>query len=84
MPLDLETVDYVANQTQEYIKRAAYEGIVLLNDAKLWQDTVKKACKSTCKAKGVAFDCVDTNVKGTKEILADLEAILRKQIHCEV
>ncbi len=84
VPLDLETVDYVANQTREYIKRTAYEGVVLLNDAKLWQDTVEKACKSTCKAKGVSFDCVDTNVKGTKEILTDLEAILRKQIECEV
>ena len=80
LPLDLETVDYVANQTREYIKRSAYEGVVLLNDAKLWQDTVKKACKSACKAKGLAFDCVDANVKGSKEILARLENILRKHL----
>ncbi len=84
LPLDVETVDYVANQTQEYIKRTAYEGVVLLNDAKLWQDTVEKACKSVCKSMGLAFDSVDTDVKGTKEILALLEDILRKQLRCEV
>ena len=33
LPLDLETVDYVASQTREYIKRTAYTGVVLLNDA---------------------------------------------------
>ncbi len=81
LPLDLETVNYVANQTREYIKRNSYEGVVLLNDAKLWQGTVKRACKSVCRAKGLAFDAVDTNVKGTKEILAQLEVILRKQLN---
>ena len=45
LPLDLETIDYVANQTSEYIKQTAYMGVVLLNDAKLWKDKVKKACR---------------------------------------
>ena len=80
LPLDLETVDYVANQTSEYIKRTSYVGVVLLNDPKLWKDTVKKACKSTCIAKGLAFDSVDADVAGSKEILVRLENILRRQL----
>ena len=80
LPLDLETVDYVADQTAEYIKRSVYESVVLLNDKKLWRDTVKKACKSACKAKSLAFDSVDANVEGSKEILSRLENILRKQL----
>ena len=80
LPLDLETVDYVASQTREYIKRTVYASVVLLNDAKLWKNTVEKACKSTCKAKGLAFDSVDASVEGSKEILSRLENILRKQL----
>ena len=80
LPLDLETVDYVASQTFEYIKRTTYGSVLLLNDAKLWKDTVKKACRSACRAKGLAFDSVDADVEGSKEILIRLENILRKQL----
>jgi len=52
----------------------------LLNDAKLWKDTVKKACRSACRAKGLAFDSVDADVEGSKEILIRLENILRRQL----
>jgi 7-cyano-7-deazaguanine tRNA-ribosyltransferase len=79
-PIDLETIDYVANQTQEYIKRSAYGSVVLLNDAKLWQSTVKKACKSACKAKSLTFDCVNASAIGSKEILACLEKTFRKHL----
>jgi 7-cyano-7-deazaguanine tRNA-ribosyltransferase len=80
LPLDLETVDYVANQTAEYIKRSSYTGVVLLNDPKLWKDTIKKACKSACKTKGLDFDSVDADVAGSKEILARLANIFREQL----
>ena len=79
LPLDMETIDYVAAQTAQYIKRSSYQGIVLLNDPKLWGDTVKKACKTACKSKEMPFDSVDADV-GSKEILGCLENILRKQL----
>jgi 7-cyano-7-deazaguanine tRNA-ribosyltransferase len=80
LPIDLETIDYVANQTQEYIKRSAYVSVVLLNDAKLWRGIVEKACKSACRAKGLAFARVGADVKGSKKILARLEKIFRKHL----
>ena len=80
LPLDLETVDYVAKQTAEYIKRMGYQSVVLLNDPKLWKNSVKKACASACKAKGLEFDSVDADVAGSKEILARLENIFKKQL----
>lgn len=80
LPLDMETMNYVANQTREYINRTNYEGVVLLNDANLWHEIVEKACRSTCRTKGLAFNCVDANVKGTKEILARLKNIFLKQL----
>ena len=79
-PLDLETVDYVASQTVEYIKRSAYHSVALLNDPKHWADTVKKASQKACGAKGLAFDSVDANLLGSKEIFSRLENILRRQL----
>ena len=80
LPIDLETVDYVANQTREYIVRSPYVSVVLLNDAKLWRNTIEKACKSACRTKGLAFDCVGADVKESKEILVCLEKIFRKHL----
>ena len=77
-PLDLETVEYVANQTAEYIKRSTYKSVVLLNDPKHWSDTVKKACTNSLRnAKDLPFDSVDANVQGGREIFSQLESILR-------
>jgi 7-cyano-7-deazaguanine tRNA-ribosyltransferase len=78
LPLDLETVNYVAEQTAEYIKRNSYRSVVLLNDRKLWGSTVKASAEQACKDKSVSFAASETNVEGTKEMLAHLEAALRK------
>jgi 7-cyano-7-deazaguanine tRNA-ribosyltransferase len=80
MPIDLETMDYVANQTQAYIRRSTYLSVIMLNDAKNWQNKVEKSCKSACRAKGLSFDCVGVDAKGSKEILACLEKIFRKHL----
>ncbi len=80
LPLDLETVAYVANQTAEYVKRSSYQGVVLLNDPKLWRDTVKSAVAAVCSAKDLAFDIVEADTARSKEILVCLENILQKQL----
>ncbi len=79
-PFDLETVEYVANQTAGYIMSSAYKSVVLLNDPKHWADIVKKTVKSACGAKGLPFDSVDANVQGAREIFSQLESILREQL----
>jgi len=80
LPLDLETVKYVAVQAAEYIKRSNYRGVVLLNDKKLWNDTVKKASQQACEEQLVAFDSVETNMESTKEMLNHLASAIRKQL----
>ncbi len=80
LPLDLETINYVANQTADYIKRNGYQNVVLLNDPKLWKETVKAACRVACEEKGIGFDSADANVESTREFLSRLERILRKQL----
>jgi len=79
-PFDLETVNYVANQTAEYIERSPYQSVVLLNDPKHWGDIVKKVSQKVCSTKSLEFDSVDASVQGSKEIFSRLDAILREQL----
>jgi len=76
-PFGIETVDYVASQTAEYIKRSTYKSVALLNDPKHWGDTVKKASAKACKTADLPFNSVDANVQGSREIFSRLESILR-------
>jgi 7-cyano-7-deazaguanine tRNA-ribosyltransferase len=80
LPLDRETVDYVAKQVSDYIKRAHYKTVVLLHDSQQWSNGVKKLCKSTCLKKEIRFEHVDVKGEGSKNILTRLEMILRKHL----
>ncbi len=73
LPLDAETVAYVAEQTAGYIKRNSYRAVVLLNDPKLWGNTVVEAAKQACTVKATSFASVDANNEGTKALLSNLK-----------
>jgi 7-cyano-7-deazaguanine tRNA-ribosyltransferase len=60
LPLDKETVEYVAKQVADYINRTNYKTVVLLNDPENWNKTVLKGCKKTCKQKQVDFRSFNT------------------------
>jgi 7-cyano-7-deazaguanine tRNA-ribosyltransferase len=80
VPLDCETVDYVADQVLDYVGGNGYGDVFLLNDKKVWGNVVKRACRKACAAKGLALDSVDVNVEGSKEICGRLEGFLRKNL----
>jgi 7-cyano-7-deazaguanine tRNA-ribosyltransferase len=80
LPLDVETVDYVANQVSEYIIRTHYSTVVLLHDPQQWGNSVKKRCSKACQKEGIAFEVVDIRAEGSKNILTRLEMILRKHL----
>jgi 7-cyano-7-deazaguanine tRNA-ribosyltransferase len=80
LPLDWETVEYVASQVSEYIMHAHYETVVLLHDPRQWGEGVKERCGKACLKKGIAFEVVDVKTEGSKNILTRLEMILRKHL----
>lgn len=80
LPLDRETVNYVANQASEYIRQTRYEAVVLLHDPEQWGKTVKAQCATACQKKSIAFEAVDITAEGSKNILTRLEMILRKYL----
>jgi 7-cyano-7-deazaguanine tRNA-ribosyltransferase len=83
LPLDLETVGYVAGEVADYVGRMRYEGVVLLNDAKLWMDAVVASCRGACVEKGVSFDVVEAGGRSIRALVECLEAALRKALASE-
>jgi 7-cyano-7-deazaguanine tRNA-ribosyltransferase len=53
LPLDKETVEYVANQVADYINRTNYKTIILLNDPENWNKTILNMCKRICQQKHI-------------------------------
>lgn len=80
IPLDLETVDYVATQVSRYIKCTHYQTVVLLHDSQHCGETIKELCRITCLKNGVAFEAVNVKAERGKNILTRLEMILRKHL----
>lgn len=60
LPLDKETVEYVANQLKDYVNRTNYEKVILINDPENWSETILKTCKKTCKRKQVNLRTIST------------------------
>jgi len=80
LPLDWETVEYVAGQVSDYVRRTDYETVVLLHDSQHWGESVKERCGKACLENGIAFEVVDVKAEGSKNILTRLEMILRKHL----
>jgi 7-cyano-7-deazaguanine tRNA-ribosyltransferase len=79
LPLDKETVEYVANQVAEYVTHMNYGTVFLLNDAENWNKTVLKSCKKACSKKKIDFKHFDVKKELDKKVLAELEKILRSK-----
>jgi len=78
LPLDKETVEYVANQVANYISHMKYEVVMLLHDPENWNETVLKMCKKTCSKRNIRFKYFNVREKRSKAILTGLEKILRE------
>jgi 7-cyano-7-deazaguanine tRNA-ribosyltransferase len=80
LPLDHETVNYVANQVSEYIRQTHYETVVLLHNPQQWGKNVKTQCSKSCQKKSINFEALNITAEGSKNILTRLEMILRKHL----
>jgi predicted RNA-binding protein len=59
LPLDKETVEYVAEQVSNYIRMTDYKRVILVNDKENWNNTVMKACKKACTQKNTKFQYIN-------------------------
>jgi 7-cyano-7-deazaguanine tRNA-ribosyltransferase len=80
LPLDKETINYVAKQIVDYISNTNYETVVLLHDPVKWNKNVLSTCKKTCLKKNIKFKYLSIKEKRSKIMLTSLQRILRKAL----
>jgi len=60
LPLDKETIEYVAKQVASYISRTNYKTVLLFNDPDNWNNTILKTCKKVCKQNNIKLETINT------------------------
>jgi 7-cyano-7-deazaguanine tRNA-ribosyltransferase len=79
LPLDKESVEYVASQVAEYITHVNYGTVFLLNDPQNWNKMVLKGCKRACSKRNIVFRHFEVKKGWEEGVLAELEKILRSK-----
>jgi len=55
LPLDEETIAYVADRIVDYINRKSYKKVILVRDEATWNKTVEARCKKACAKRRISF-----------------------------
>jgi 7-cyano-7-deazaguanine tRNA-ribosyltransferase len=80
LPLDRETVNYVANQVTDYIGRSDYGTVVLLSRLKDWDRTILNACRKTCGKRDITFKQVSYKEALDDSAVARLTKLLQETL----
>ncbi|MEM3703409.1 MAG: tRNA guanosine(15) transglycosylase TgtA, partial [Candidatus Bathyarchaeia archaeon] len=59
LPLDSETVEYIAVQVAGYVGKKGFKKVILLHDSEIWGEKVLEACKKACSDKNAVFKYFD-------------------------
>jgi len=57
-PPDVETLDYIIDQIKGYIKRTAYQKVVILSDPDSWEDEVAEKLNQICVKEGFSCEAI--------------------------
>jgi 7-cyano-7-deazaguanine tRNA-ribosyltransferase len=66
LPLDKETIEYVAKQVADYISRTDYGKILLMDDSENWNKIILNTCNKVSKQKSLKFESF--NIKKASSI----------------
>ena len=80
LPLDKETLEYVASQVANYIAQRDYKAVVLLHDSENWRDEILKACRKACSVKGIKFKYLDAKGNWIKAMPTFLRRVVQKDL----
>ena len=80
VPLDAETVIYVAKQVTNYIEKTQYERIILLRDPKVWKGKIVAACRRASKKKKIPFTTLREREPWTENTIEHLVAVIREAV----
>jgi len=71
-PLDLETMNYTAQQIMKYIMATNYETVILFWDTNLWKRNIVTACKRACKNRNIPLVILKLKTPLNKKALEEL------------
>jgi 7-cyano-7-deazaguanine tRNA-ribosyltransferase len=80
VPVDKETIEYVAKQIADYISRTNYETAVLIHDPENWNKDVLSTCQRICRKKNIKFEYLNLKEERSKLLLTSLEKIRLKML----
>ena len=80
LPLDKETIDYVAKQVADYINNTNYETVLLIHDPENWNRNILNACRKICVKKNMKFKYLSIKERRSKTMLTSLKKILHKTL----
>jgi len=80
LPLDYETIMYVAQQVESYIGGNDYSRVVLLNDKETWGNTVASAVRNACKDRKTAVTVLGPDNPWGKSAVNDLSDVVQKAV----
>jgi len=60
VPFDAETIDYVAEQIENYIVKTNYDRVILLENSEVWKGKIAAACKKACRKRGLPLTMLKT------------------------
>jgi len=78
MPPDMETREYVANQTANYINSTSYKAILMFHDPENWNKSVLNACKKACSKKNIKFKYLKVERARSKTMLKEIEKLFNR------
>jgi 7-cyano-7-deazaguanine tRNA-ribosyltransferase len=55
VPLDRETIEYVARQVANYVEKTNYRKVILFEKSDNWGRIITSACRQICRKRGIPF-----------------------------
>jgi len=80
LPLDNETIMYVAEQVESYIARSRFQKVILLNDAETWSGEIASAVRRACRKRGFALTVLNPAKLWSKLAVNSLSGAVKKAV----
>jgi 7-cyano-7-deazaguanine tRNA-ribosyltransferase len=68
-PLDAETIEYVAEQVENYIVETNYDRVILLEKSEIWKRKIATSCKRACSKRKIPLTMVNARPPWSKNAL---------------
>jgi 7-cyano-7-deazaguanine tRNA-ribosyltransferase len=80
IPLDAETIDYVAEQVENYVMKTNYDRVILLENSETWKEKITAACKKACKKRRLPLTVLKTRHPWSKNTLNKILTAIQEAI----